>query len=196
MPAIPAKEYDEAIRRLEVGLRQLKVLYDQFFVGALDTPPVQLRRELEQIMDQINRNPPDKLVMRFRYNAVLGRYNCYAELWNKTMRIAEEGGRRSISVSERLGLRERLLTRCVVPAKGADNEDLRRLHQRFVAARERQGRRGIPFEKFARGIARQATQLRDRHGCDQIELRLVERGENLEIRARPGSSPARRSGAS
>lgn len=196
MSAIPANEYDESIRKLEVGLRQLKVLYDQFFAGALDMPPVQLRRELEQVMDRLNRNPPDKLVMRFRYNAVLGRYNSYSELWNKTMRNHEQGARRGPSAAERLGVRERLLTRCVVAEAGPDDEDLRRLHRRFVSARERQGRGGIPFEKFARGVGLQANRLRDQHGCDQIEVRLVERGENLEIRARPGSTPRRRTGAS
>ena len=196
MASISSKGFDENIRKLEVGLRQLKVLYDQFFAGALDREPVHLRRELEKIMNQMNQNPPDKLVMRFRYNSVLGRFNCYAELWNKTLRNHEEGGRRSASVAERMGLKERLLTRCLVGQTAGDDEGLRRLHRRYVEARERYGQRGIPFEKFARGISSQARRLRDSHECAQIEVRLVERGEEVEIRARPGSQPAGRPGVS
>ncbi len=196
MAAIPSKEYDDSIRKLEVGLRQLKVLYDQFFVGALDREPLHLRGELEKIMDRLSRNPPDKLVMRFRYNAVLGRFNCYAELWNKTLRNREEGGRRSTSVADRWGIKERLLTRCLVDHGEGDDQDLRRLHRRYVEARERHGQREVPFEKFARGIRLQARRLRDEHECAQIEVRLIERGEEVEIRARPGSAPAGRPGVS
>lgn len=196
MATIPSKEFDESIHKLEVGLRQLKVLYDQFFAGALDREPLHLRGELEKIMDRMNRNPPDKLVTRFRYNAVLGRFNCYAELWNKTLRNHEQGGRRSASFADRCGIKERLLTRCLVGHGDSDDQSLRRLHRRFVEARERRGQRGIPFEKFARGIGSQARRLRDQHECAQIEVRLIERGEEVEIRARPGSAPAGRPGVS
>ena len=196
MAAIPSKEYDESIHKLDVGLRQLKVLYDQFFAGALDREPLQLRGRLEKIMDHLNHNPPDKLVMRFRYNALLGRFNCYAELWNKTLRSHEEGGRRSTSVAERWGIKERLLTRCVVADSASDDQNLRRLHRRYVEARERHGRPGVAFEKFTRGVGLQAQRLRDEHQCAQIEVRLIERGDRIEIRARPGSKAARRPGVS
>jgi hypothetical protein len=196
LASIPSKVFDDSIRKLEVGLRQLKVQYDQFFAGALDREPLHLRRELEKVMHQLNQNPPDKLVMRFRYNAVLGRFNCFAELWNKTLRNHEEGGRRTASVAERLGIKERLLTRCLVGQTEGDDPGLRRLHRRYVETRERHGKRGIPFEKFARGISSQVRRLRDSHECAQIEVRLVERGEDVEIRARPGSVPTRRPGVS
>lgn len=196
MATIPSNEYDDSIRKLEVGIRQLKVLYDQFFVGALDREPIHLRGELEKIIDRLSKSPPDKLVLRFRYNAVLGRFNCYAELWNKTLRNHEEGARRSPPPAERRGITERLVTRCLVDHGASDGQNLRRLHRRYVETRERHGQLGVPFEKFARGISLQARRLRDEHGCAQIEVRIIERGEKVEIRARPGSAPAGRRGVS
>jgi len=196
LAAILSNEYDESIQKLEVGLRQLKVLYDQFFAGALDREPLEVRRGLEKIISRMNASPPDKLVMRFRYNAVLGRFNCYAERWNKMLRNNEEGGRRSASVADRLGIKERLLTRCLVGENDSNDQNIRRLHRRYVESRERHGQPGVAFEKFARGVAAQAQQLRDMHGCAQIEVRLIERGDKVEIRARPGSQPARRPGDS
>jgi len=194
LASIGTREYDDSIHELEVGLRQLKVLYDQFFAGALDREPLPLRGRLEKIMDHLNRNPPDKLATRFRYNAVLGRFNSFAELWSKMLRTHEEGGRRSVSVAERWGIRERLLTRCVISDDKGAPHDLLRLHQRYVEARKRHGRVGIPFEKFTRSVGAQVQRLRDEHRCVQIEVRLIECGDKIEIRARPGSKAARRSG--
>ncbi len=194
LATLTSNEYDESIQKLEVGLRQLKVLYDQFFAGALDREPLHVRHQLEKIMNRMNANPPDKLAMRFRYNSVLGRFNSYAELWNKMLRNSEEGGRRSVAATDRWGFKERLLTRCVVNHGKSDDRDLRRLHRRYVEARERHGQKGVPFEKFARGIGLQARRLRKEHECAQIEVRVIERGDDVEIRARPGSKPAGRPG--
>ena len=195
MARITPNEYDENIQKLEVGLRQLKVLYDQFFAGALDREPLQIRQGLEKIMDRMNANLPDKLVMRFRYTAVLGRFNCYAELWNKTLRNQETGGRCVANVAARGDSKPRLVTRCLVDDDKSDDQNLRRLHRRYVEARERLGQQGVPFKKFARGISLHARQLRKKHDCGPIEVRIIERGTEVEIRARPGSGPVRRSGA-
>ena len=92
--------------------------------------------------------------------------------------------------------RERLLTRCLVGDSDSNDQNMRRLHRRYVEARERHGQRGVPFEKFVRGISAQAQRLRDKHECAQIEVRLIERADKVEIRARPGSEPARRPGVS
>ena len=62
---------------------------------------------------------------------------------------------------------------------------LRRLHELFVSARARQGKGPVSFKKFARGIEAQASRLRAKHECGQIEVRLVESDYGVQIRARP-----------
>lgn len=185
MRAISQKAYEEDIHRLDVALRELKVKYDQFFAGALDRQPFEVRAEVERIINRINKQPPGKLALRFRFNALVSRFNSFSELWGKTLRTMEEGDHRSAAFTDRFDLRERLLTRCLVGDSDRNQEELRRMHARFVEARERHGKRGVPFEKFARGIAAQTAKLRAKHECDQIEVRLVESGDEVQIRARP-----------
>jgi hypothetical protein len=186
LKAIPLKTYEEDIRRLDVILRELKIKYDQFFAGALDRQPFELRVQAERIIDRLGKNPPGKFAPRFHFNSLVSRFNSFSELWSKTLRTMEEGDHRSQSVAERFGLKERLITRCLVRDPEHDRADLHRLHSRFVAARERRGKRSVSFEKFVRGIASQTRQLRVKHECSQIEVRVVESGDEVQIRARPG----------
>jgi len=178
--------YEADLHRLDVALRELKVKYDQFFAGALDRQPFELRAEVERIIDRIRKQPPQQYALRFRYNALVSRYNSFSELWGRTLRTMEEGDTRKASLADRFELREHLLARCVVRDPDGSREDLERLHRRFVAARERRGKPAIPLDKFLRGLDAQTRRLRARHGCDQIEVRLVESGDEVQIRARPG----------
>ena len=186
MSAMPQKVYEESLQRLDVALRELKIKYDQFFAGALERPPIELRAEVERIIRRVAKEPPGKFALRYHFNALVSRFNTFSELWGKTLRTMEEGDHRAVSVAERFGIKERLVTRCLVTDVDTDRAELQRLHRRFGEARERRGKRQIPFEKFARGIAAQTRTLRAKHDCGQIEVRLVENDGEIQIRARPG----------
>jgi len=184
--SISTKAYEDDIRRLEVLLRELKVKYDQFFAGALDRQPLELRMQADRIVQRITKEPPSKYAVRFHFNALVSRYNSFSELWGKTVRTMEEGEHRSLSMAERFGLKQHLITRASIGDPDACREELQRLHRRFVEARERHGKRPVSYERFARGIAAQRRRLRSEHECDQIEVRLVESGDDIQVRARPG----------
>ncbi len=185
MQPIPVKVYEEQLQRLDVVLRELKIKYDQFFAGALDRQPLELRAEVDRIVRRINQQPPGKFALRYHFNALVSRYNSFSELWGKTVRAMEEGDHRTASFAERMGVKERLLTRCLLEDPESSQEELRRLHARFVAARARENKNPISFEKFTRGIAAQTRELRARHDCGPIEVRLVESDDGVQIKARP-----------
>ena len=186
MQTAAERSFEEDMTRLEVSLRELKVKYDQFFGGGLNVEPLVLRYQVEKLVRRMTDRPPRKYALRFHFNALVGRYNSYIELWGRMVRGREQGERRSESARERLGLKNRLLGRCRIVGPGQDAGQLRRLHELFVSARARQGKGPVSFKKFARGIEAQASRLRAKHECGQIEVRLVESDDGVQIRARPG----------
>jgi len=124
------------MQRLEVAMRRLHVLYGQFFAGALDRQPYEAKKEVDRIIDRISRSTERRnYAERFHFTSLVSRYQSHMELWNKTMRNKEMGDRRSASQAERMGIRERLLTRSVVGTEGHDPKDLARLHTRYSDAR-------------------------------------------------------------
>lgn len=180
-------EIAEDLARLEAGIRQLKVQYDMFFAGSIPREPLELRGEIERLIRRYSRNPIGKYAARFQFNTLVGRFNSFSELWAKTLRQYEEGPRAMPGHGSRPGA-ETVVATCFVADAGREQENLRLLHAKFLEARRRNGEDGstIPFDSFVRGIASQTGRLREKAGCDKVELRLVVRDRKVQLKARPG----------
>ena len=176
------------LRRLEVGIRQLKVQYDMFFAGALKREPIELRAEIDRIIKRHANSPIQKYAQRFHLNTLISRYNSLSELWGKTIRMREEGDRPAPALADRDEPREQLVARCRFHDASTDRGELQRLYARFVETRKRldAGKRVVSFEKFAQGVSNQSARLQKQSGCAEIELRVVLRDQKVQVKARPG----------
>jgi hypothetical protein len=176
------------LRRLEVGIRQLKVQYDMFFAGALKREPFELRAEIDRIIKRHANSPIQKYAQRFHLNTLISRYNSLSELWGKTIRSREEGDRPAPALADREGPREQLVARCRFHDSSTDQAELQRLYRRFVETRQRlaAGKRVVSFEKFAQGVSNQSARLQKQSGCAEIELRVVVHDQKVLVKARPG----------
>ena len=175
------------IARLETRLRELKIQYDMFFNGALPREPFELRADVERLIKRHSNAPIRKYAQRFHFNSLVSRFNSLSELWSKTIRTLEEGDRPAPSVAGR-GNGEKVVTTCRIHDPVKEQELLRFLHSRFVEARRKIGDANgrVPFKDFVRGVSSQAKALRDRSGCDEIELRIVVVDRTVHLKARPG----------
>ena len=176
------------INRLESKLKQLKVQYDMFFVGALSHEPLHLRSEVEKLIRHHTHTGMRNYAHRFHFNALVSRFNSLSELWAKTMRTMEEGDRRQPALADRAQPREKLIARARVIDGELENEALRRLYDRYVSARQELGesKRQVSYQKFVRGISAQTENLRKESGCAEIELRVVLKDQKVQVKARPG----------
>ncbi len=178
-------QIEEDIRRLEVGIRQLKVQYDMFFAGGLKRQPVELRWQLEKIIKRYSEKPLRNYAHRFKFNALIGRFNSFNERWSKAVRSMEEGDHRHAGLLDAFAIRERLLARARVGGDGEDDQELRRLHRCYVEAAARHGgKEPPPYETFVRGVRAKTQKLRDQSGCAEIELRVVLRDDKVQLKAR------------
>lgn len=188
MSAIEQRQLEEDLGRIDVGIRQLKVQYDMFLAGSLKIEPRELRAQLERLIRKYSHQSIGKYAQNFRFNALASRFTSFAELWDKRVRTMEEGEHRHASVAEQMGLRERLVARCRVVEPDDCHTDLRRMHTRFVDAQRRNGvgDSKIPsYDMFLRRVASQTRKLRREAGCESVELRLIERDNTVQLKARP-----------
>ncbi len=176
---------ETALAQLDSSIRRLKIQYDMFFNGALPREPQELRSDVERMIKRYANAPIRKYAHRYHLNALVGRYNSFSELWTKTVRALEEGAR---GASQTATNGEKLLGECRIHDPILEQERLRDLHARYLEARGKyDGKKGkLPFEAFVRGVATQAVRLREKAGCDEIELRLVLSESKVHLRARPG----------
>jgi hypothetical protein len=178
------------ISELEVGLKRLKVQYDMFFAGSLKKEPVELRFRIEKLIKRNMSSTMQKYAQRFHFNSLVSRFNSLAELWGKTIRVMEEGDRKNPSLAGREQMRERLVARCRIRGSAGEEPDLRRVYDKFIEARRRGNGSNdnvLSFQKFVRGISSQTQRLRKETGCAEIELRVVIRDDQVQVKASPGS---------
>ncbi len=182
---LPPEEVEDDLNRLEHGIRQLRIQYEQFFGGGLSREPVLLRGRVTKLIKRYAETPLQKYHHRFRYNSLVGRYNIFCELWGKRLRSFEQHGRH-LGVNGKP--RERLVATCRYQDEQRDHRALRKLHAEFLQARRHSGvRTEISFDKFAKGVASQADRLRSKSGCAQVELRVVLGADNkVQLKAKPG----------
>ncbi len=184
----PNGEIEAELERLENGLRQLKIQYDMFFAGAIPKQPLELRAALERVIKRYTSAPLRKYSHRFHFNSLAARYNSFSELWAKTLKGMEEGNRSAPALHDRVAPgAERILARCLIHDAAAEQEALKLLHERFLTARRKAEGNGtkVSFESFLRGVSAQAERLREKSGCDQVELRLVVHEGKVLLKARP-----------
>jgi hypothetical protein len=69
-----------------------------------------------------------------------------------------------------------------------EREHLKVLHARLLEARKKAGETDgkLSFESFLRGISSQAGKLREKSGCDKVELRVIVKDRKVVVKARPG----------
>jgi hypothetical protein len=71
---------------------------------------------------------------------------------------------------------------------GQERDALKLLHARLLDARKKSGESAgkLSFESFVRTVSAQAGKLRDKVGCDKVELRVIVLDRKVVVKARPG----------
>lgn len=183
-----AATIEEDLAELDMKLRQLRIQYQQFFNGGMKLPPWMLRSEVDRMVRRYANTTMKSFADRYRFNNLQSKYQSYCELWGRQMRIQEEGARPSVAARSQPKVQEQLVARARVSDPSADPAALKEIYTRFVEARSQHGqKKGVSFDKFVKGVAGQAAQLRKSSGCGEIELRLVVKDDQVQLKARPGS---------
>lgn len=186
MQDVVSGEIEADLARLEAGIRQLKIQYDMFFAGSAPKQPFELRTEIERMIKRYSHVPMRKYAARFHFNALVTRFNTLSELWTRTIRTLEEGERPAPAFTEKSN-GERVFAQLTVADPVAEKDHLKVLHGRLLEARKRSGESGgLSFDSFLKGIRAQAGRLREKTGCDRVELRVIVHDRKVVVKARPG----------
>ena len=160
---------EEELKALDFEIRRLKVQYDLYFQGAVPRPPTDQHGSLSRAMRKLQGVELRNLSERFMYNNIVNKFNTFQELWNKMMRMKEEGARvhplaaraakRAAGAANGGSASPPTPARAPaapgptpkaapaaspsgsfrIPSKGQDEASVRRLYETFVAARRDAG---------------------------------------------------------
>jgi hypothetical protein len=175
---------DEQLTRLEDDIRRLKVEYDIFFNGGSAKPPTDTRYRVESLIKRLYDSRGMTFGQRFRYNSLVSRYNVYKELWRRSLKEKEEGGREREPAPGADGGFVAATVRCSDPE--AEPEKVRELYDVIVSAKRACGERigNMPYDRFEQMIAAQVRQIKSQLKCAAIDFTVDVADGSVRFKAR------------
>jgi hypothetical protein len=179
---LDVKQADKALNDLEHMIEQLKRDYEIFFAGGIKRPPLDLRTNTERSVRRFASLQTLNNAQRFRFNSLAARFNVYAELWNKQIRLKEEGKLPgAIPPAAASHLKKQ-------PAGSGRSEDpkLKELFKNYIASKSSTGGVSniVNFENFVQALSKQREQILNQHQCKDVEFYLAEVDGRTKLKAR------------
>jgi hypothetical protein len=182
---------EEDLRDLDRKLKQLKLDYEQYFLGSRPREPVMLRGDVQKTITLFTATPIQNTGLRFRFNSICSRFQAFKRQWDDTLRQIEAGTykrhrfKADLHEKQRLERAQRQLDAEAAggsPGKGGGSS----LFDDYRSARETtgQGTAGLTQQKLDKVIEKQTAQLRQRFGDEaKFRFRVVVEDGKAKLKA-------------
>lgn len=88
---VSSEKLVELLERADVLIEQLTHLYNMYFAGAERLPPVEKRKQLDQIMLSVTYAAKPTPSLLFKCNGMVSRYSTHKEKWDRMIKDLESG---------------------------------------------------------------------------------------------------------
>ena len=179
----------EDMEALKRGMKQLETEYEQWFAGALRQPPWATKKKVEVIIRNYSRTPPQNLAEQAVFQMHQAKFTTYSEMWNRRMRLQEEGDSSPVERNDRSGSLRRhpLQTGHPVELPRTRREtSFGRSFDKYVAAKEKAGQStsNLNYDSFRKVLSKQAKQLQS-GGYKKVDFGVSMKGGKVSVVARP-----------
>lgn len=184
---------DEDLQILDAKVKQLRLDYEQYFLGSRPRVPGVLRGEVQKMMAFYANVPIQNTALRFRFNNLRARYFSFRRHWDETVRKIEDGSYERNVFKANLHERERAergggraAGAAVAAAPEAAPGGGGGLFGEYLSARERCGLAGgVTADQFERQLQTQEAAIREKTGCQSVRFRVVVEDGKAKLKATP-----------
>jgi hypothetical protein len=181
--AIDAKKVQKELDDIEKSMALLKRDFEIYFAGGSKLPPLDSFNKLEKVIKHYTTKTGLSYAERFRYNSLAARFNTYSDLWNKQMRIREEGKQTVAPVPH---AKPRPSEKPPAePLRPADK--IQTLYDNYVKAKQDTGEAvsGVSLQSFAQLIKKQKQALIEKYQCNDVDFYVSVDGGKAKLKAKP-----------
>ena len=176
---------EEELKILDAKLKQLKLAYDQYFLGARPRLPSLLRREVDKMIVYYSNHAITNTSLRFKFSSICSRFNAFKRQWEDIQRKIENGTYERHVFKANLHARDGMGSeRAAPPGKMADSFEL---FNAYVEARQACGQdiANLSRKRVRSALEKQVSKLGSRHGAD-VRFQVVVESGKAKIRAVKG----------
>jgi hypothetical protein len=187
---------EEDLQVLDLKLKQLRLDYEQYFLGARPREPVMLRGEVQKLVSLYSNVPIQNTAQRFKFSSLCSRYLTQRRQWDLILRKIEEGTYERHVFKANLHARsdsspavDAAADRASREAPASKEADL---FESYLEACRSVGQEttGLTRERLARVMDQQRDALRQQYGCTEVRFRVVVEGGKAKLKATRGTVPA------
>lgn len=167
------------LARIEQGMKELEIRYEQYFAGVEKREPIKDREDLSKRLRRFVNRRITQTDLRFKCQNLATRFHSYAGHWDRILRLMDEG--RYI----RQAPRPESAPKPAPPAETGDETDV--VYRELLDARiacKIEGKEPSR-QQVAAFLERQKDKIRERFGDRAVEFVVVTEGDKPKIRVRP-----------
>lgn len=176
----PQRTVDEMLMRLDQDIRKFRIDFERFFSGNLPMPPEQLRIIVQNQIKELRTVHMKAVAHRFRYNSLEAKFNALLVLFNRRLREFELGNKSRRPIESSGPVHD--------PLEGVVIDDqppvaaVQALFNGLYA--DSDGAPKADFGKFQSYLTKQAAQIRDKTGCNEVTFRVASEKGKLKLKAK------------
>ena len=193
----------EELEDLDRKLSRLRVLYEQYFIGVEKRPPTMQHNDVNRMVQKISNYTIRKTSHKFRFQALMQRYNVHRAYWIRVCREIEEGryknhrrkvSNRSLATSgERLDNAELVKRAMLLKTHGQEAVDERRRRQQAEGGNVAESTAYVPAVARRRRRGKQVSS--DLRGAPIAQVESVNaRAAGESVKQSPASTPTSSTG--
>jgi hypothetical protein len=173
------------LAKFEQMLEDLKVQYEQYFIGVLPLQPEKLHLDVKRALRRLYGLPFKSSAVGFQVKVLENRYSSYNSYWQRVLRAKEDGTYSRDVFKADLRARNANMDAINQSADGAANKQMQDLFISYKTALEHQTNRcqNIDFDDFKKSLVKRAKLLREQHGTDKLSFKVVVKNGKVTISA-------------
>lgn len=187
--AVLGTDIEEDLVLLDNRLKQLRLEYEQYFLGVRKREPQLVRGEVQKIVAFYANVPIRNTGHRFKFNNLRARFFAFKRHWDETQRRIEDGTYERHRFQADLHERERAAKSAPrgseTPSAPPPPSDLDQLFAAWIDARAATGQptAGLTREKLEAQLEQQARSIRERFGAEEVRFRVVVEDGRAKLKA-------------
>ena len=168
---------------LDNKLKQLKLEYEQYFMGFRPREPVMLRGDVNKLVARYSNTGIQNTSLRFKFNNLCARFFAMRRQWDAVLRQIEEGTYRRHIFKARLHERDRSGEDVPASAETLDAD----LFASYLTARRECGEevKGLTRERLDQLVETQRAAIQARFRCREVRFRVVIENGRTKLKATP-----------
>lgn len=174
------------LKILEDRIRTLKIEWDLFFTGNRRVPPTKELGDLDQFVKTMKNSSIQDNGLRFKFQSVYSNFISMSELWNKRLRMQEEGKMRVKPVRQTILTAAPAAPGAVVISNPAGQQGrIKSLFNDFLTQSNPETVKDLNFQTFASKISQQVEALMRKTGCGEVQLSVRVEDGKVKLKAKP-----------